>query len=113
MARAVDALLHAGYGAEDLGLYLLIGFPGHSPARATREAAELSGLGPRVHVNLYSPVPGTPDFRRACREAQVDLAGEPLWHNTSLLPYWSRTFSSRVVDEVREAAAAGQARAAD
>jgi len=101
LSSAVEALLSAPFDRSAIGLYFLVGFPGHTPERALAEAAELRGLPVKTHLNLFSPVPGTPDFAGALEDSCEDLEAEPLWHNTTLFPYWSRTFSLETVNKLK------------
>lgn len=110
MGSAVENLRAAGYDPRDIGLYFLVGFPSQSPAQALDEARSLARLGVRVHVNNYSPVPGTPAFAAGLAGARHDFAAEPLWQNTSLLPHWSREFSPETLARIRQYATSQRGR---
>lgn len=81
--EALQNLRLAGYDDGALETYLLLGLPGQS-----RESVEASirfarGLGARVKLAEFSPIPGTPLFNAACRIVP-ELATEPLLANNSV-----------------------------
>jgi radical SAM superfamily enzyme YgiQ (UPF0313 family) len=102
MTAAVDNLLSSGFDARDIGCYMLAGFPGHSVEQAREEVEELAALPVRTHVNPYSPVPGTPDFEQAMATSRIDLALEPIWQNTTLMPYWNPAFTPEDLQQLKK-----------
>jgi radical SAM superfamily enzyme YgiQ (UPF0313 family) len=83
LVRAVDHLVSAGAAAHQITAYLIIGHPqaAHQDVEASMHFAH--GLGLRLMLSEFSPIPGTPDGER-CRQ-WVDL-DEPLWHNKTVFP---------------------------
>lgn len=78
LERAVECLSRAGFDLDCVTCYLIVGHP-----RAEDQAVEHSlrfahGLGLKVMLSEFSPIPGTPDGE-FCRD-RVDL-DEPLNHN--------------------------------
>ncbi len=84
--RAVDHLKRAGYGGEDLGVYLMAGLPGQRVEEVEESIAYVREAGTKPIVVEYSPIPGTPLFAKAKKVSPLDIEGEPLFQNSSLLP---------------------------
>jgi radical SAM superfamily enzyme YgiQ (UPF0313 family) len=78
VARAVDHLIAAGLGACHLHAYIIIGHPKSDEQQVENSIRFAHGLGIRIVLSEFSPIPGTPDGE-LCRE-WTDLA-EPLLHN--------------------------------
>jgi len=86
--RAVANLAKAGYTRREIGAYVLAGLPGQS-AESVRETLEFVGrVGGSPYLAEYSPIPHTPLWEEALAVSGYDLAGEPLFHNNTLLPCW-------------------------
>jgi radical SAM superfamily enzyme YgiQ (UPF0313 family) len=83
-AGAVDALMSAGYDADDLGAYVLAGVPEQEPGEAYETVEFSLSLGVKVRPALFSPVPGTEDFDRAVRSGMLRPDDDPLLHNNTL-----------------------------
>jgi len=103
-ARAVDALLGAGFAAHDLGAYVLAGRPGQRVEDVRATAAFAQRLGIPVHVAQFSPIPGTVEWgrwgsavERGCLAADAD----PLLHNNSLYPCGDMEVWERLKGEIR------------
>lgn len=86
LRQAVAYLREAGYASRDIGVYLLCGLPGQ-PSREMVAGIDLvAAAGARPVLAEYSPIPGTALWDEALRDARHDIAGEPLFHNNTLLP---------------------------
>ena len=82
-AKAVETLLDAGADAGQVTAYVLLGHPDTTSRSVEASMRVVHGLGVRVMLSEFSPLPGTPDGER-CR-AWVDL-DEPLLHNKTAFP---------------------------
>ena len=78
LARAVDSLVAAGAKPDQLHAYLIIGHPDGGQQDIAGSLEFASGLGLRVMLSEFSPIPGTPDGEYCRRWVDLD---EPLWHN--------------------------------
>ena len=78
LARAVENLIRAGAEARRLHAYLIVGHPNGDEQAVEQSMAFAHGLGLRVMLSEFSPIPGTPDGEQ-CRR-WIDLE-EPLRHN--------------------------------
>jgi hypothetical protein len=84
--RAVTSLTKAGFGKNQIEVYLLCGLPGQPLSEIEETIREVKGLGLRPRLAEYSPLPDTPLWEDACRVSRFPLAEEPLFHNNSLWP---------------------------
>jgi radical SAM superfamily enzyme YgiQ (UPF0313 family) len=82
VARAVRHLRAAGFGASEVGVYILVGLPGQPLAEAEETVRFVHRLGVQAKLALFSPIPGTPDGDRALPEG-----ADPLLHNDTVFPY--------------------------
>ncbi len=78
LARAVSHLFAAGAEPRGLHAYLIVGHPGGDEQAVEDSMRFAHGLGIRVMLSEFSPIPGTPDGEQARRWADLE---EPLWHN--------------------------------
>lgn len=80
---AVSRLLSAGFRADQVGVYLLAGLPGQTPAEVAQAIETVRGAGAMPYLSEYSPVPGTAMWKEAVAACRYDLEDEPLFHNNS------------------------------
>ncbi len=104
--RALRNLKKAGYAAAEIGAYLLAGLPGQRVEEVEESIIFVEQTGARPILVEYSPIPGTSLFEKAREMSYYDLAGEPLFHNNSILPcHWegfSRTDYRRLKERLRK-----------
>lgn len=84
--KAIGDLQRAGYGAEDLGVYVMAGLPGQRAEEVEESIAYVREAGAKPMLVEYSPIPGTPLFEKAVKISPLDIEKEPLFQNNSLLP---------------------------
>jgi radical SAM superfamily enzyme YgiQ (UPF0313 family) len=101
---AVRNLELAGYRRGQIGAYLLFGYPGQSMADMEESLAFIDGLGVVPHLALYSPVPGTADFRELQRQGVLSTPIDPLETNKTYFLYQKSGFSSGEIVKVNEMA---------
>ena len=82
--RAVAALYDAGYTSDDLGAYVLVGLPGQTLDEVRDTITFTIDTGVRVKPALFSPVPGTVEFRRAVETGMLSENDDPILHNNTL-----------------------------
>jgi radical SAM superfamily enzyme YgiQ (UPF0313 family) len=83
--KALSYLREAGYGSGDIGVYILIGLPGHAVSEVEASIRFASANGVRIFLEEYSPIPGTKDYIRAGLAENSD----PLIHNNSAFLYYN------------------------
>ena len=91
-STAMANLARAGFQPNNIGVYLLCGLPGQGPAEVADSIRLVRDHGARPYLAEYSPIPGTRFWPEALRCSPYDLAGQPLYHNNSLLPCRSEGF---------------------
>jgi len=83
LARAVAHLREAGADPREITAYLILGHPRSDTQELEASMRFAHGLGVRLMLADFSPIPGTPDGE-LCRQ-WVDM-DEPLCHNKSAFP---------------------------
>ncbi|MEW6668282.1 MAG: radical SAM protein [Thermodesulfobacteriota bacterium] len=100
---AVGNLMRVGYTQREIGAYVLMGLPGHSPDSVRASVEFVGRTGATPYLAEYSPIPHTPLWEAAVARSGYDLVSEPLYHNNTLLPCWDQDERSRV-PELKELA---------
>jgi hypothetical protein len=100
--QAMANLKQAGFAPEQIGVYLLCGLPGQEPTEVAESIRIVQDHGARPHLAEYSPIPGTVFWSQALSCSPFDLAGEPLYHNNSLLPCRSKHFGIEELQWLKE-----------
>ena len=80
--RAIECLRGAGYGPGEIGSYVLIGLPGQTIKEVEESVRFVAAQDVRIFLEEYSPIPGTPDYKRSGLAENAD----PLLHNNSV--FW-------------------------
>ncbi|MBI4772896.1 MAG: B12-binding domain-containing radical SAM protein [Deltaproteobacteria bacterium] len=106
--NALDNLTSAGFTAQELGVYLMMGLPGQTPSEVEAGIREVGNAAGTPCLAEYSPIPGTKMWEEAKRSARYDIESEPLYHNNSLMPCASVGFSEGKIRELRRLCRAGR-----
>ena len=100
--RAVESLLRAGYGRENIETYILVGLPGQNVEDVRKSIEAVLNLGGRPKLTEFSPIPGTPLFEEALL-LTPEIAKEPLLqNNTTYAPYVAKTVSPVELQELKD-----------
>jgi radical SAM superfamily enzyme YgiQ (UPF0313 family) len=83
LEQAVEHLVRAGTDTRQITAYLIMAHPQTEQQDLEASMHFAHGLGLRLMLSEFSPIPGTPDGER-CRQ-WIDL-DEPLWHNKTVFP---------------------------
>ncbi|MBI4965882.1 MAG: radical SAM protein [Desulfomonile tiedjei] len=83
---AVRGLKEAGFSREQIGVYLLVGLPGQSPAQVENGVERVLQAGAFPKLAEYSPIPGTRMWDHSLETARYPIDNEPLFQNCTLLP---------------------------
>ena len=84
----------------DIGIYLLIGMPGQTVDEVVESIEYINGLGAKIKLAEYSPLPGTEEFRDASRLCP-QVVDEPLSHNKSTFATVGMGVDYGTFDEVK------------
>lgn len=90
------ALFHletAGYSRSSINVYLIVGLPDQDVAGVREAIQRVKKLGARPRLAYYSPVPNTPDWRKAVDRGYLKDNDDPLLHNKLTFPYLWGNFS--------------------
>jgi len=82
---AVGNLKQAGFSAEQIGVYLLVGLPGQSPQQIEEDVDRVLQAGAFPKLAEYSPIPGTSMWKHATNSSRYPIDQEPLFQNCTLL----------------------------
>jgi len=101
-AQAVYHLQAAGFGAGELGAYILAGLPGQPLSETEDTVRFVHGLGVQAKLALFSPIPGTPEGDRA-----LPAGADPLLHNDTVYPYLLGSGYVRDLQRIKQLAKTG------
>jgi len=91
--KAVEALKRAGYGRDELAVYILAGLP-RQPWREVKEAIDyLKALEVTPCLAEYTPIPHTPMFEAFKDSARFPVADDAVYQNNALFPYAWKDFT--------------------
>ncbi len=102
----VENLIAAGYSRSELATYIMTGLPGQSESGVRNTIDFLHDMGLPIKLSVFSPVPGTRDFKRAVNMGLLQADTDPLLTNetayalTGTPEEWAQTDNLR--DYVRK-----------
>ncbi len=91
--RAIGYLLAAGFNADQVGAYLLVGLPGQTFTSVEASIVAVKRAGIRPVLAYYTPIPHTELWPRAMAASRYDLAADPIFCNNAIFPCRSEKFS--------------------
>jgi radical SAM superfamily enzyme YgiQ (UPF0313 family) len=105
LAAKFSMLKESGFWGKDIGVYVMAGFPGQSPADVVAEIQFVASLSVMVKPVFLSPVPRTKLFE-TYRKTFPDLTRDPLLQNDSFfisrLPGWDADAVQHIVDVAKQ-----------
>lgn len=84
--EAVENLKSAGYSGKDIGVYILIGLPDQPMVEMVESIRFVNKCGVLAKLAIYSPIPGTEEWRKGVENSGIDPNADPLLHNNSIYP---------------------------
>jgi radical SAM superfamily enzyme YgiQ (UPF0313 family) len=87
LGRALEHLERAGYKREQINVYLIVGLPGQDISGVRESILNVHNLGAKPRLSYFSPIPGTPDWKKIVSRGYLDLNSDPLLHNKLVFPY--------------------------
>lgn len=84
--QAVKYLLDAGFHRRQIGAYVLMGLPGQEIREVVDSLLFVLGLGIKVSLASFSPIPGTTCWKEAVHLGVLKDDADPLLSNNSLFP---------------------------
>jgi radical SAM superfamily enzyme YgiQ (UPF0313 family) len=104
---AVRALKRAGFSANQIGAYLLVGLPGQALEEIFEAIDTVRNAGITPIPAYYSPIPGTELWPEALRASRYELDNDPLLTNNAVLPCRSEPFSWDFATAIKTRASIG------
>lgn len=83
---AVENLKSAGFDPKQLGAYLLCGLPGQDLEEVAASMALVKKTGILAVLAYYTPIPHTPMWEDAVKNARFDITLHPVFTNNTLFP---------------------------
>ena len=102
--RAVDYLRGVGYKPGEIGCYILAGLPGQSPVDVEKTITFVRKVGASPYIALFSPIPNTPSWEETKKLTDLDIDGEPLFHNNTIFTLRNPAFGEKAVKELKNMA---------
>lgn len=87
---AVKNLHNAGFEEQEIGVYIMAGFPFQTAESVKKTIDYVFDCGGNPKIEEYSPIPRTSLWEVALKSSPFPLDEEPLFHNNTILPCrWS------------------------
>jgi radical SAM superfamily enzyme YgiQ (UPF0313 family) len=99
--KAVSFLRLAGFDGSAVCVYVLAGLPLQESVDVRSTVDYVSGLGLRVSLAHYSPIPHTRLYETHHALARYPIAEEPLFQNNALFPFAWEGFTEQELDELK------------
>ncbi|UCF31824.1 MAG: radical SAM protein [bacterium] len=84
LRKAVISLRRAGFRKEEMGVYLMYGLPGQDLQEVSEGVDFVAGLGARVNLTEFSPIPGTSHWRDLVSSGVISDDIDPLMTNNTV-----------------------------
>jgi radical SAM superfamily enzyme YgiQ (UPF0313 family) len=85
--KALNCLVGAGFPVETIIIYILAGLPFQKWGDVKNTIDYITGLGAKVHIAEYTPIPHTPMFDECKSFARFPIADNPVYQNNALFPF--------------------------
>ncbi len=102
--KAVELLRLAGYTREEVGTYVMLGFPGQAADDVKDTIEFIHKCGGAPLLSYFSPIPGTRIWREAARASPFPIEAEPLFQNNTVFIRGNKAFVPQTVTELKELA---------
>ena len=91
--KAVGNLKAAGFEADQIGAYLLVGLPHQTVTAVEASIKVVKATGITPVLAYYTPIPHTPLWKEAVAVSRYDLEADPVYTNKAIFPCQSESFS--------------------
>ncbi len=98
---AISNLERAGFDGASVCVYVLAGLPLQRASDVRKTIDYAGGLGLRVSLAEYSPIPHTHLFNKYHALARYPVAADPLFQNNALFPFAWEGFTEEELDELK------------
>jgi radical SAM superfamily enzyme YgiQ (UPF0313 family) len=101
LEQAVMNLQKQGFRKEHIGVYLMYGLPGQSLREVEEGVAFLKGLGVRINLTEYSPIPYTSCWKELIRNGIINDDIDPLLTNNSVFSVLCGEYGFEEVEKLK------------
>jgi radical SAM superfamily enzyme YgiQ (UPF0313 family) len=98
---ALKNLFQAGFTDKEIGVYILMGFPGQTPEDVAETIKFVKSHYVKPKLCEYSNIPNTAYFNKGNIKDVIDMINEPLYHNNTVLHLWNNDFSKKTIDDLK------------
>ena len=102
LREALRFLTLAGFDRGNIGIYLLCGLPGQEYSEIYNSIEFVKSFGARPILTEYSPLPGTALWKESIKSSDWDIAGDPLFHNNTLLSCRDSSLSEDLYQNLKQ-----------
>jgi len=99
--RAVACLQRAGFTADQIGAYLLVGLPDQDEAAIEASIRTVLDSGITPIPAYYTPMPHTSLWEAAVSASRYDLAADPIFTNNAIFPCRREGFSWSLITRMK------------
>lgn len=104
LTRAIDNLENGGFLRENIDVYVLMGLPGQPVDEVIESILFVAGLGAKIRLTSFSPIPGTKDWQRSVELYNMPNNIDPLLTNNSIYPLNRKDFNYESFQQLRRLA---------
>ncbi len=90
---AVNHLKNAGFEANQIGAYLLVGLPRQTASAAEASIKVVKAAGITPILAYYTPIPHTRLWKEAVAVSRYDIEADPVYTNNAIFPCQRESFS--------------------
>jgi radical SAM superfamily enzyme YgiQ (UPF0313 family) len=103
--RAVNCLIDAGFGKEQVGAYLLVGLPDQKISAVEHSIKTVIDSDITPVPAYYTPIPHTTLWPKAVAASRYDITSDPIFTNNAIMPCSQQPFSWKMISRLKEMAA--------
>jgi len=100
--QAVDCLKAAGFAAEQVGAYLLVGLPDQTASSVAESIRFVKQSGLTPILAQYTPIPQTALWPKAVDSSRYDLTKDPLYTNNAVFPCRREPFNWKWISDLKK-----------
>jgi len=101
LEKAVANLEKAGFPRRKIEVYLMVGLPDQDLDEVIRSMLFVHGLGVKIRLAEFSPIPGTVDWKRALEKGHLPRHVDLLLTNNSVYPILRGMETYKLVEQLR------------
>ena len=99
--QAIEALKHAGFRGDQIGVYLFVGLPGQALEETEATVRYVHQQGLLVNLCEFSPIPETREWELLAQSGDVSANDDPLLHNNSIFLYMKQRYRFEQIQTLR------------